>query len=376
MRVHGKSKRRLKTPIVCFLLVGIVFLVSALIILLGSRNGNKKAYTTSLNISMKQTNDPKIDKLLSKYNFVGTALIVKKGKVEYYAGKGYSNASALWTDNGATIYQINSIQKSLTAVLLMKLVEQHKVKLSDLISKYYPNINGGEYVTIKDMLQMRSGLSITTAPKKAKTDQQVLNYYQKNIRFTLSELGEWRYSEVNYSLLAGVISQASGMSYEKYFNKEIINYLNLKSTGFVYNDFSKKKYTTLGYANRQQDGSGVNYKHVSKQTKSEMRAALGTGNVYMNAKDLFITESAINQGKIISKFSLKLLRSRPETRPFYSGGLYNTKDSVYARGGGYGYETYFRMNNKGNTGVVLLSNYYQENSAIQYLANKIFKKIH
>lgn len=375
-----KPKRQVRLPILSVIIISSVLVITMVVIFtsqLIEKQVNRVSADNVATATIKtvEKNNNKYAELLHSVNFVGTALVVKNDKVVYFEGNGYSNYQTGWTNNIKSIYQINGVQNSITAVMLMKLIQNHKAKLSDPISKYYPKIVGGQNITLLDMLQMRSGLSSRLAPQKSMNDDDVLNYYVDNIRYSTSEMNVWRYSEVNYNLLAGVIEKITGKSYENNFNTEIKDYLGLKQTGFIYNDFSKQKYSTIGYANKSSNKHIVNYQNVQGRTKGQAHSAIGSGNMYMSAADLYTVESAIARGKIISKGNLAVLRQTSKSRPYYNGGVYSTKNSYYTGGGGYGYETYFKMDKSGKTGVVLMSNYYQKNSPIEYVANKIFSSV-
>ena len=55
-------------------------------------------------------------------------------------------------------YRIGSVTKSITGDAVLRLVDQGKVALSDLLSKYVDDIPNGDIITIQDLLAMRSGL--------------------------------------------------------------------------------------------------------------------------------------------------------------------------------------------------------------------------
>src|ERR1700760_3858612 len=69
-----------------------------------------------------------------------SALIIKNGKVIWAEGFGYANRKQFIAADTNTIYRIGSITKTFTAVLLMQLVEEGKVKLDDPVEKYLPEI--------------------------------------------------------------------------------------------------------------------------------------------------------------------------------------------------------------------------------------------
>ncbi|MDT7015597.1 serine hydrolase domain-containing protein [Latilactobacillus curvatus] len=59
-----------------------------------------------------------------------------------------------------------SIQKSLTAALLMKQVQAGNIDLATPLSRYYPQIKEADQITLKMMVDMRSGLTELSAPEK------------------------------------------------------------------------------------------------------------------------------------------------------------------------------------------------------------------
>ena len=59
-----------------------------------------------------------------------------------------------------TSYLINSVQKSMTAAMVMREVQKGKLSLKDKLSKYYPNVAGAQKVRISNLLDMTSGLDL------------------------------------------------------------------------------------------------------------------------------------------------------------------------------------------------------------------------
>ncbi|MEJ1319195.1 serine hydrolase [Latilactobacillus sakei] len=113
-------------------------------------------------------------------NFSGTILIVRHNHVIYQGGRGYANSEQFTTPK--TTYQIGSVQKSLTAALVMKAVENGQLKLTDHLSRFYPQIPKANQITLQMMLDMRSGLFETSAPKVVQTDAQRLQFAIKHLR--------------------------------------------------------------------------------------------------------------------------------------------------------------------------------------------------
>jgi len=81
-----------------------------------------------------------VNKLLDQKGFSGSVLIVKDGKTVFQTSRGYSNYSDGVLNDANTAYEIDSVQKSMTAALVMKEVQKKKLRLSDKLHKFYPEI--------------------------------------------------------------------------------------------------------------------------------------------------------------------------------------------------------------------------------------------
>ena len=54
--------------------------------------------------------------------------------------------------------RVGSISKTFTATVILQLVDQHKLGLDDTVSKYQPQVPNGAHITIRELLNMSSGL--------------------------------------------------------------------------------------------------------------------------------------------------------------------------------------------------------------------------
>jgi len=322
--------------------------------------------------SKTESTNEQITSMLEADNFVGTALVVKDKKVIYQKGFGYANYDKKLKNGPRSKYQILSIQKSLTAAGIMQLVQAGKVKLSDKLSKYYPSITHCDDITIRMMLDMSSGLQLKKAPEEALPENQVVNFAVTNATYDAKKHGVFNYSSINFLLLAGIIRQQSGISYQNYFEKNIIKKLDLHDTGFVIDGYGKNG--TIGY---QATKTQVNadYTPVASEPESQMTYELGTGQVYMSAGDLFKAESAILEGRLMSASNVEILHTRTATSP-YAGGLYRVDaGTLRSHGMGYGQESAMMLSNDGQSGVILLSNYWRPAVNIQTPMAKIYEEM-
>ncbi|MFD1422020.1 serine hydrolase domain-containing protein [Lactiplantibacillus songbeiensis] len=326
---------------------------------------NQDHFTTA------KTANRQITDILKMTDFVGTALVVKHNQVIYQKGFGYADEATGKPNGPASTYQILSIQKSLTAACVMQLVQAGKLNLNDTLAKYYPGIGGAKQITLRRMLDMDSGLTFKGGSPEKLSEARVIDYAVQNLNSDPAKIGQWNYQPVNYVLLAGIIRQKTGQSYQQYFTQHIINKLNLTHTGFVKAGQGPNGTKSYKYSGSQ---TTATYAIRFHETKAQMANELGTGQIYMSTGDLYKAESAILKGKLITPQNVSILHTAA-TSSTYGGGVYNFGNGMRSHGIGYGYESAVMLTNDGQNGVVLLTNYYRPAVTIQTATEKLFNEL-
>jgi len=182
-----------------------------------------------------QDKSKQIDELLSKYNqydqFNGSALVAENGKV--ILKKGYGSANMEWNipNQPDTKFRLGSITKQFTALLIVKLAEEGKIKLDVPITTYLPDYpkENGDKITINNLLTHTSGIpNYTSAPnflkEKAKNPYSPADFVKTFSSLPLEfKPGEkFAYSNSGYFLLGYIIEKITGKTYEQYLQEIIL----------------------------------------------------------------------------------------------------------------------------------------------------------
>ncbi len=137
-------------------------------------------------------------------------------------------------------FRIGSNTKTMTSTVILQLAQEGKLSLDDPISKYIPNVPGGDQITIANLSEMRSGLysysfdttfnnTLDQEPQKNWTPQELVD-----IAFSHPVNGppgqEFDYSNTNIVLLGMVIEKLTGMTASQAFDERIFKPLGLKDT--------------------------------------------------------------------------------------------------------------------------------------------------
>lgn len=215
-----------------------------------------------------------IDQLLSSHYLTdqpgATVLVAKDGKVIFKKAYGLATLTPLTKNTIQHTFRIGSVTKQFTAVAILQLVNQNKLKLSDPIRMYLPDYpEHAQAVTIENLLTHTSGIKsytdiieLRSAANKAANkslDERMDDF--KNLPLEFEPGTKYRYSNSGYFLLGRIIEKVSGLSYANYLKKNIIQPLGLSSTYF--GDNAPTDRMTKGYKQGKNGFEVADYVHPS-----------------------------------------------------------------------------------------------------------------
>lgn len=139
-----------------------------------------------------------------------------------------------------THFRIASNTKTMTAALIVLLAQDGKLKFTDPVSAYVPNVPNGENITVAQLLKMRSGLygytadpalsaAVDASPGKAWTPQEVLAIaFRHPPQFAPD--AEYEYSNTNYALLGLIAEKIGGRPLAEQFREQLFGPVGLIQT--------------------------------------------------------------------------------------------------------------------------------------------------
>ena len=293
----------------------------------------------------------KLDSLLQRinkrYDFHGSLLVAKNGKILYDNHVGYANFKKKEPLNAASVFQLASVSKQFTAAAIMLLYERNQIQLTDTVNKYFPDFPY-ENITIKNLLNHTSGLpryfwvaEHEWKQKKAPTNSEMMSLLESSKAQRYFKPGRnFDYSNTGYFVLASIVEKVSGKRFSAFLKKNIFDPLEMKDS-FV---FSSENDNTI---ENHLDGYRLyrGWRHLKINTTVN-DAIVGDKNVYSTSKDLLKWTLGLNSGKLLSKESLNLMHSKGETVygrkvPYGFGLRINTKDqnTIYHYGKWNGFST-------------------------------------
>lgn len=327
---------------------------------------------TSNGFKNKQPIEPKnavsanIEQALVEKNFSGIVLVFQQGKVILNKAYGWKDQAKKIHNTIATQYCIGSVQKGQTAYLIMQAVKSGKLFLDEKLSAFFPQVPNSENISIKDMLNMSSGLRIDEKKIETLNTTDTKEILSETLRqTTVSPNAGYSYQPVNYVLLAGILEQIYQTDYNSLFDKVLKDPMELKETDF-YSESNKDQ--ALSYS---QSANGPVY---APTTASSYADELGTGNVFMSSGDLYqYFQNLFNDRYLTSQDRAELLHTYLGEK--YASGLYTMANRYHTRGVKARFETVADFSKDGKTGIILLSNVWNQPKGYNDLVGQLYNKV-
>jgi CubicO group peptidase (beta-lactamase class C family) len=213
-------------------------------------------------------------------------LVVRDGAVIHSKAYGLANVELGLPNTPRTTFRLASVSKSFTALLVLQLVEQGRLRLDDPLEKYAPGVVGGDAMTIHHLLSHTAGMpDFMSFEDAAKMPRDAAPGERLN------------YSNLGYSALGRVIEKVAGKTYEARLREAILDPLGMKDTGCDRRDAVLPGRAT-GYLFSPAGG-------VVLAEYSDAGNDFAAGGLYSTAEDMARWVRALVEGRIVSKATLE-----------------------------------------------------------------------
>ena len=290
-----------------------------------------------------------------KFNHINGVILVSDKKGRPIVIKNNETSKKDQTVKANQLFPIASLQKIMTGTAVYQLEQENQLNLNIHLAKYYPKVPGSKNITIRELMNHTSGLINNDRPAEPLRDQnQQIAYMLKHI--TYDHLHTWDYQDVDYELLAAIISRESNMSYNDYIQESFAKPLGLRQV----KDFSEVTQQQIP----QPIGKNINWHKVTVTTSSDF----GAGNLFMSPLDYwkFVYNRVLKDPEMINKYS----RQAQHQEVKYFGGVYFKGNIIKAEGSIPGYNCCFVANYKTKRMVMFFSNninYFNLKRASEYI---------
>lgn len=312
--------------------------------------------------------------------FNGVALVYDKGKVVYEGAFGLRSIEPLDSLTVNSQFRLASVSKQFTAMAIMILNEQGKLRYDQDIREFIPEMPY-EGITIRHLLHHTSGLPdyVRMMDETWKTNLKyddparyisgnedvVQLLAEKKAPLAFKPGDRWEYSNTGYDLLGTIVARASGMSFAEFAQQHIFQPAGMAHS--VMYDFipgpdpampDRAYGFQLGWDRRTMTAADDHY----------LNKAMGEDGVYSTVGDLLKWHRVLYTEKLVSKATLAeaftpVVLADGSTKDYGFGWFIEDGGNVVKHSGGWlAFTTYIQRDIKDDKCLIVLTN----NSSTQF----------
>ncbi|MBC3906708.1 serine hydrolase [Undibacterium umbellatum] len=286
---------------------------------------------------------------------------------------GYANLQFRTLADADTVFEIGSITKVFTGLILMDMAEKGEVGLNEPVEKYLPTSvtvprRAGKQISLRDLSTHVSGLPRMPgnfAPKDPKNPyidytQDLLYQFLSTYQLPRDIGSKPEYSNLGAGLLGHALSLRAGSDYETLVRSRILMPLKMQNTG-INLTADMKKHLASPYVVTDEFASEAK---LTLTSNWDLGVFNGAGGLRSSMNDM-LKFLAANMGEqessvqaVVNKMQEPLEPREPgkPVRLAWGGGNKYGSEITSHTGGTGGYRSYIGFDRKAGKGVVVLSN--------------------
>lgn len=326
------------------------------------------------------TNDEQYSDLISLLEYKcglvleGSFLVATDEKVIYAGGWNSIETDGETRVNPFTTYEIGSLTKQFMAACILQQVQAGNLSTDETIDKYFPEFPYTSKITIDNLLHMDSGIvdyhnnpyaffknsGVNSRDKFESgqmTDEEIVSFLNRT-ELDFEPGTKMEYCNTNYYLLALILEQVTGQTYEEYMQKNVFDVCGMLNS------------TCCEVGNI----TSVPAKQSGGVYMETARGCRGAGDMHSNVSDILLWDRALFGNKIIDSEQLEYML---EMRNGYSCGWMDMEGYIEHSGGTIAYSclnTVIPVEGIGNVYVITMipnsEEYYFEvkfrNTVLEY----------
>ena len=298
----------------------------------------------------------------------GAAIGILDNGRERYVNIGRSNFGTTPPIDANSVFEIGSITKVFTNVLLADMVLRGEVSLDDPVSKFLPSTvkvpeRGGKVITLLDLATASSGLPrlpTNMAPKDpgnpyADYSVQQLHDFISATTLTRDIGSQYEYSNLGMGLLGHALALRAGKSYEALLTERVLTPLGMNDTRITLTPSMQQRFVSGHDAD------------MAAVPAWDLPTLAGAGALRSTARDMLkfaraAVDARTGKGPLAKAFTLSMQPRRPAGSPTMRIGLgwhvlqVHGHVLTWHNGGTGGFRTWMGVDSATNVAAVVLTN--------------------
>jgi CubicO group peptidase (beta-lactamase class C family) len=268
-----------------------------------------------------------------------------------------------------TVYDIGSVSKQFTAAAVVKLQMQGRLRVTDMLSDYFPAVPTDKRgITVRHLLTHTAGLVDALGDDYEPLTREAMIAEALASRLRTEPGARYHYSNLGYSLLAAIVEEASGLGYEEYLATELFAPAGMTQTGYVLPDWDLADVAVEYDAKDRPQGRPYDHPWAADGPYWNLR---GNGGLLSTAHDMGRWLLALEGDRVLDEEAkAELFRPRVleepngETRYAYGWVVAETPFGTvdwHNGGNGWAYAELMRLP-AGRAGLFWVTNHYRSRS--------------
>jgi len=254
-----------------------------------------------------------IDTLFAGYSGTrvpgASVIVIQGGRVSYRHAYGMADLEHDIPATPATDYRLASLTKQFTAMAVMLLVRDGRLRYDQPVRELLPELPPATAgVTIRDLLNHTSGLLdyedlIPDSQTVQVRDRDVLHLLAARDSVYFPPGTRYRYSNSGYCLLALVVERVSGLPFARFLRERLFTPLGMTHT--VAHEEGRDTVPERAYGYTPDSGRFV------PSDQSVTSATLGDGGIYTSVEELVPWDQALYTERLVDRAALALATTPP-----------------------------------------------------------------
>src|SRR6266550_7510764 len=239
----------------------------------------------------------------------GAVLVIKDGRAVFVRGYGVADLRTLDKIDARTNFRLASVSKQFTAMAVMLLVHDGKLRYDDRLTDVFPNFPAyGRAISIRHLLNHTSGLQDYedlmspdngASPEKIAQikDARVLTLLEQQTSTKFVPGTKWEYSNSGYVVLAMVVEKVSGQGFGQFLQERIFGPLKMQNTVAYERGKNEVPYRAYGHTRTE-----AGWRETDQSPTS---AVLGDGGSYSSLDDLAKWDDGLRHHRLLSEVEMR-----------------------------------------------------------------------
>jgi len=242
-----------------------------------------------------------VDSLFADFNTPASpgaaVLVAMDGRVLVSKGYGLADLDARVPVTPHTNFRLASVTKQFTAIAVMLLVQDRKLRLDESLTDIFPGFPAyGRRVTVRQLLTHTAGLHayedfVPDSQATQVLDADVLRRMESLDSTDFPPGSRFRYSNTGYAMLAMIVEKRSGLRFADFLKSRIFNRVGMPWT--LAREDGRAPVQHRAYGHTRRDGAWV------RTDQSSTSAVLGDGGIYSSVSELYRWSRALETRELL-----------------------------------------------------------------------------